>query len=64
MADDILTAMLTALDKPRTPVKTTARTPDQNTPYQPVPVRAERRTPRSYADPTGETAIGNRKRQR
>lgn len=41
-----------------------ARTPDMNHPFRPVPIRAERRTQRSYADPTGETAVGNRKRKR
>lgn len=40
------------------------RTPDSNNPFQPEAVRRERRTQRPYADPTGETAIGNTKRKR
>lgn len=46
------------------PVTLQRRTPDQNNPMAPIPVRAARRTQRSYADPTGETAVGNRKRKR
>ena len=40
------------------------RRPSANTPFQPEPMRRERRTQRPYADPTGETAIGNTKRKR
>lgn len=62
---DVLAAMLAALDKTgRDRRALSARTPDMNNPLRPIPVRAERRTQRSYADPTGETAVGNRKRKR
>ena len=65
MADDLLAAMLAALNQAeRGKQAGKARTPDSNNPWKPIPVRAERRTQRSYADPTGETAIGNRKRKR
>lgn len=65
MADDPLTAMLAALDKTERDRRAqSARTPDQNNPWRPIPARPERRTQRSYADPTGETAIGNTKRKR
>ena len=67
MADDMLTALLAAIDKraddavlPRMPRSTA----NINNPMKPVPQRADRRTQRPYADPTGETAIGNRKRKR
>lgn len=73
MADDMLSALMDAIDR-RAAEDTSslddarralsARTPDMNNPYRPVPIRAERRTQRSYADPTGETAVGNRKRKR
>ena len=68
MASDPLAAMIAALDT-RDQAEDqrrarSARTPDMNNPWKPVPVRAERRTQRSYADPTGETAIGNTKRKR
>lgn len=63
MASDPLAAMLAALDKTERD-RRPARTPDQNNPMRPVPVRAARRTQRPYADPTGETAVGNRKRKR
>lgn len=65
---DVLGAMLSALNNRDQAEEQrralSARTPDMNNPLRPVPVRAERRTQRSYADPTGETAIGNRKRNR
>jgi len=62
---DVLAAMLAALDKTeRDRRAAVARTPDSNNPWRPVIPRAERRTQRPYADPTGETAIGNRKRKR
>lgn len=65
---DPLAAMLAALEK-RDPLEDqrralSARTPDMNNPWRPDTVRPPRRTQRSYADPTGETAIGNRKRKR
>lgn len=65
---DIRAALLEALGK-RDPLAEerrarSARTPDQNNPWRPEARRPERRTQRSYADPTGETAIGNRKRNR
>lgn len=67
MADDVLAAMLAALEKraddaglPRMPRSTA----NINNPMKPVPQRPDRRTQRPYADPTGETAIGNRKRKR
>lgn len=63
MADDILTAMLTALDKPRTPVKKT-RTPDGNHPFTAPPQREERRGQKAaHRDPTGNAAVGNIHRQ-
>lgn len=34
------------------------RTPDQNNPLAPVALRPERRTGRTYADPTGGRAVG------
>lgn len=65
MADDPLAAMLAALDKTeRNRRADSARIPDLNNPWRPIPARAERRTQRSYRDPTGETAIGNTKRKR
>lgn len=68
MNSDPLAAMLQALEK-RDPLDEarramSARTPDTNNPFRPETVRPMRRTQRSYADPTGETAIGNRKRKR
>ena len=55
-ADDLLQQLLDAYEgrvntapKPR---------PVQNTPWKPIPAR-ERRTLRTYRDPTGETAVGN-----
>lgn len=67
MADDTLAALLAAIDKraddsplPRMPRSTA----NVNNPMKPVPQRADRRTQRPYADPTGETAVGNRKRKR
>lgn len=65
---DLLGAMLAALETRDQAADQrralSARTPDMNNPFRPVPIRAERRTQRSYADPTGETAVGNRKRKR
>ena len=52
----------TSLDEARQ--ARSARTPDMNNPWRPETVRPARRTQRPYADPTGETAIGNRKRKR
>lgn len=67
MADDMLAALLAAIDK-RADDSTLPRMPRStaniNNPMKPVPQRADRRTQRPYADPTGETAIGNRKRKR
>lgn len=69
---DITAAMLEALGQkppgtkndwellPRQPRSTA----NVNNPMKPIPERTERRTQRSYADPTGETAVGNRKRKR
>lgn len=34
------------------------RTPSQNSPFAPIPQRPERRTGRTYADPTGGRAVG------
>lgn len=60
MADDPLAAMLAALDKTERDRRAgSARTPDMNNPWRPIPVRTERRTQRSYRDPVGEQAIGN-----
>lgn len=65
---DIRAALFEALGK-RDPIAEerralSARTPDMNNPWRANTVRPERRTTRPYADPTGETAIGNRKRTR
>lgn len=73
MSDDMLTALLAAIDRRATEDTTSlddarrarsARTPDMNNPMAPIYQRPARRTVRPYADPTGETAIGNRKRKR
>lgn len=67
MADDVLAAMLAAIERraddtdlPRMPRSTA----NINNPMKPEYRRPERRTQRPYADPTGETAVGNRKRKR
>lgn len=67
MTDDVLAAMLAAIERraddtnlPRMPRSTA----NINNPMKPIPQRPDRRTQRSYADPTGETAVGNRKRKR
>ncbi|MGO2360643.1 MAG: hypothetical protein ACTH6N_05880 [Brachybacterium tyrofermentans] len=70
MADDVLAAMLAAIERraddtdlPRMP-RNARSTANINNPMKPIPQRPDRRTQRSYADPTGETAVGNRKRKR
>lgn len=70
MPDDVLAAMLAAIERraddtdlPRMP-RNPRSTANINNPMKPIPQRPDRRTQRSYADPTGETAVGNRKRKR
>ena len=63
--NDPLAAMLAALDRTERDRRAAGtRTPDLNNPWRPTLPRAERRTQRPYADPTGETAIGNTRRKR
>ena len=65
MADDRLAALIAALDKTeRDRRAASARTPDSNNPYRPVTMRPERRTRTTYADPTGNAAIGNIKKEK
>lgn len=64
MADDVLAAMLAALDKTEKERRAQgARTPDQNNPWRAEGKRPERRTRPTYADPTGNAAIGNIKKE-
>ncbi|WP_087484894.1 hypothetical protein [Brachybacterium massiliense] len=68
MADDMLSALMDAIDR-RAAEDTTsldearqarsARTPDMNNPLAPVYQRPQRRTMRPYRDPVGEQAVGN-----
>lgn len=70
MSDDVLAAMLAAIERraddtdlPRMP-RNSRSTANINNPMKPEYRRPDRRTQRPYADPTGETAVGNRKRKR
>lgn len=63
MADDMLAAMLAALNHAEKGTQAgKARTPDTNNPFQAPAHRGPRA--RSWRDPTGEEAIGNIKKEK
>lgn len=65
MSRDMLAALIdAAYTKRADDAAALPRRPDGNNPMRPIAQRPERRTRPTYADPTGNQAIGNIKKER